>query len=149
MDLPIVPCPTIYPRTGQSPERRTNGICGHTLVNLPPEIVWTANNNNVRVYGILSIYLIVCSFWLTAVAFKVVFLWLRLLCFTDVLTSTQNIDLKGKSQSEIILTFFTPPVGALIVAMISTFGIYFIASFLYVSQPHILSSRLSGLPHLA
>lgn len=49
--------------------------------------------------------------------------------------SVQNIpnELRGKSQSEIIASFFQPPVGALIAAMISTFGIYFIASFLYVS----------------
>lgn len=41
-------------------------------------------------------------------------------------------ELKNKTTFEVIKTFFTPPVGALIAAMISTFGIYFVASFLYV-----------------
>jgi chitin synthase len=41
--------------------------------------------------------------------------------------------LKNKTTSQVILTFFEPPVGALIAACISTFGIYFFASFLYVS----------------
>lgn len=68
-----------------------------------------------------------------------------LICFL------QNIpnELKNKTTAQVILTFFTPPVGALIAAMVSTFGklllwngplgslaspgIYFIASFLYVS----------------
>ena len=59
------------------------------------------------------------------------------------------MELQNKSTTEVILMFFTPPVGALIAAMVSTFGklqlrnglsgslvssgIYFIASFLYVS----------------
>jgi len=38
------------------------------------------------------------------------------------------------------LTFFKPPVGALIAAMVSTFGIYFIASFLYRDPWHMFSS---------
>ena len=42
--------------------------------------------------------------------------------------------LKNKTTSQVILTFFEPPVGALIAASISTFGIYFFASFLYVSH---------------
>jgi chitin synthase len=48
----------------------------------------------------------------------------------------QNIpnELKNKTTAQVILTFFKPPVGALIAATISTFGIYFIASFLYVSH---------------
>lgn len=67
------------------------------------------------VYAFLAVYLIVCSFALTGKAFA-------------------NIpnELKGKTTAQVIATFFTPPVGALIAAMISTFGIYFIASFLYV-----------------
>jgi chitin synthase len=41
---------------------------------------------------------------------------------------------------QVILTFFEPPVGALIAAMISTFGIYFVASFLYRDPWHMFSS---------
>jgi len=39
-----------------------------------------------------------------------------------------------KSTGAIIATFFKPPVGALIAAMVSTFGIYLFASILYVSD---------------
>lgn len=50
-------------------------------------------------------------------------------------TRHQNIpnELKSKTTAQVILTFFKPPVGALIAAMVSTFGIYLFASFLYVS----------------
>lgn len=40
--------------------------------------------------------------------------------------------LKNKTQAEVIKSFFTPPIGALIAAAISTFGIYLVASCLYV-----------------
>jgi len=75
------------------------------------------------VYAFLAVYLLVCSFWLTAKAFA-------------------NIpkELANKSTSEVIATFFKPPVGALIAAMISTFGIYFIASFLYRDPWHLFTS---------
>ena len=42
--------------------------------------------------------------------------------------------LKNKTTMQIVETFFTPPVGSLVAAMVSTFGIYFTASFLYVSD---------------
>jgi len=38
------------------------------------------------------------------------------------------------------LTFLTPPVGSLIAAAISTFGLYFFASFLYRDPWHMFSS---------
>ncbi|KZP32897.1 glycosyltransferase family 2 protein [Athelia psychrophila] len=80
------------------------------------------------VYAFLAVYLIVCSFALTGKAFA-------------------NIpnELKGKTTAQVIATFFTPPVGALIAAMISTFGIYFIASFLYSDPWHMFSSFLQYL----
>jgi chitin synthase len=43
-------------------------------------------------------------------------------------------ELKNKTAMQVILTFFEPPVGALIAATVSTFGIYLFASFLYVSH---------------
>jgi len=75
------------------------------------------------VYAFLAVYLLICSFWLTIKAFA-------------------NIpnELKNKTAEQVILTFFTPPVGALIAAMVSTFGIYFIASFLYRDPWHMFSS---------
>jgi chitin synthase len=69
-----------------------------------------------RVYAFMSTYLLVCSFWLTGKA------------FADIPKQLEN-----KSSSEVIASFFTPPIGALIAAMVSTFGIYLVASILYVS----------------
>jgi chitin synthase len=43
-------------------------------------------------------------------------------------------ELRNKTATQVILTFFEPPVGALIAATVSTFGIYLFASFLYVSH---------------
>jgi len=80
------------------------------------------------VYAVLAVYLLVCSFALTAKAFA----------------NIPNL-LKNKSTGEIIKTFFVPPVGALIAAMVSTFGIYFIASFLYRDPWHMFSSFLQYL----
>lgn len=80
-------------------------------------------------------YLLVCSFALTIKAFKVGF---HYTCFfQNRLSPLQNIpnevSFEGKTTAEIIVQFFEPPVGALIAAMISTYGIYLVASFLYVS----------------
>ncbi|KAF8655299.1 hypothetical protein AX16_003197 [Volvariella volvacea WC 439] len=80
------------------------------------------------VYAVLAVYLLVCSFWLTALSFQ----------------SIPEL-LKDKTPAEVVATFFTPPVGALIAAMISTFGIYFIASFLYRDPWHMFSSFLQYL----
>ncbi|KAJ7283693.1 glycosyltransferase family 2 protein [Mycena rebaudengoi] len=57
------------------------------------------------VYAFLAVYLLLCSFWLTAKA------------FADIPNQLAN-----KTSSEVIATFFKPPVGALIAAMVSTFG---------------------------
>ncbi|KAI0254717.1 chitin synthase [Lactifluus subvellereus] len=75
------------------------------------------------VYAILSVYLLVCSLALTVKAFA-------------------NIpnELKNKTTTQVILTFFSPPVGALIAAMVSTFGIYLFASILYRDPWHMFSS---------
>ena len=69
-----------------------------------------------RVYAILAVYLLVCSFYLTVKAFA-------------------NIPalLKGKTAAQVAQVFVSGPVGTLIAAAASTFGIYFIASFIYVS----------------
>ncbi|KAF7332167.1 Chitin synthase [Mycena kentingensis (nom. inval.)] len=80
------------------------------------------------VYAVLALYLLVCSFWLTGKA------------FANIPTELAN-----KSTSEVIATFFKPPVGALIAAMVSTFGIYAIASFLYRDPWHLFTSFLPYL----
>jgi len=71
------------------------------------------------VYSVLSVYLLVCSFWLTVKAFG---------------------EFPAKIKSDGIIAFFRPPTGALVAAMISTFGIYFMASFLYRDPWHMFSS---------
>lgn len=75
------------------------------------------------VYAFVAVYLLVCSLALTVKAFA-------------------NIpsELKSKTNSQIIATFFKPPVGSLIAAMVSTFGIYLFASFLYRDPWHMFSS---------
>ncbi|KAH9965904.1 chitin synthase [Russula dissimulans] len=80
------------------------------------------------VYAILAMYLLTCSIALTVKAFA-------------------NIpnELKNKTTAQVILTFFKPPVGALIAAMVSTFGIYLFASFLYRDPWHMFSSFLQYL----
>ncbi|RPD66734.1 chitin synthase [Lentinus tigrinus ALCF2SS1-7] len=85
-------------------------------------------NITLWVYGILAVYLLVCSFWLTVVAFK-------------------NIpnELKGASTSEILGKIFKPPIGALIAAMMSTFGIWLIACLLYRDPWHLGSSMFQYL----
>ena len=40
--------------------------------------------------------------------------------------------LKDKTTSQVIASFFEPPIGALIAAIVSTFGIWLMASLLYV-----------------
>lgn len=66
-------------------------------------------------YAFISLYLLICSFWLAGTAFARI-----------------PEDLKNKTQAEVIKSFFSPPIGALIAAAISTFGIYLFASCLYV-----------------
>ncbi|KAG9317517.1 glycosyltransferase family 2 protein [Chiua virens] len=83
----------------------------------------TAYAVTLWVYAFLAVYLLICSFWLTIKA------------FIDIPNQ-----LKNKTTEQVILTFFTPPVGALIAAMVSTFGIYLIASFLYRDPWHMFSS---------
>ncbi|KAH8106018.1 glycosyltransferase family 2 protein [Cristinia sonorae] len=80
------------------------------------------------VFGFFAIYLLVCSFWLTIRA------------FADI-----PRQLQGLTASQVAKTFFTTQVGALVAAMVSTFGIYFIASFLYGDPWHMFSSFLQYL----
>jgi len=75
------------------------------------------------VFAFLAVYLLVCSFILTIKAFIAI-----------------PSQLANKTTAQIILSFFEPPVGSLIAAMVSTFGIYFIASFLYGDPWHMFSS---------
>ncbi|KAF8812402.1 glycosyltransferase family 2 protein [Phlegmacium glaucopus] len=80
------------------------------------------------VYAFLAIYLLVCSFVLTIKSFLAI-----------------PAQLAGKSAGAVIASFFTPPIGSLIAAMVSTFGIYFVASFLYRDPWHMFSSLFQYL----
>ncbi|KAJ6626890.1 glycosyltransferase family 2 protein [Mycena sp. CBHHK59/15] len=75
------------------------------------------------VYAILAVYLLVCSFWLTATAFAGI-----------------PKALAQNSGQSVIMSFFEPPIGPLAAAMLSTFGIYYFASFLYGDPWHMFSS---------
>ncbi|TFK28777.1 glycosyltransferase family 2 protein [Coprinopsis marcescibilis] len=75
------------------------------------------------VYAVLFVYLLVCSFWLTVDAFKKI-----------------PAQLAGKTPGEVASAFFAPPIGALIAAMVSTYGIYLISSILYRDPWHMVSS---------
>ncbi|KAF8529171.1 glycosyltransferase family 2 protein [Hysterangium stoloniferum] len=74
------------------------------------------------VYAFLSLYLIICSIWLTALSF-------------------QNEPTIGDK----IHTILTGPAGVLLAALVSTFGIYFFASFLYRDPWHMFSSFVQYL----
>ncbi|PPQ72193.1 hypothetical protein CVT26_006924 [Gymnopilus dilepis] len=74
------------------------------------------------VYAFLGAYLITCSIWLTVLSFK----------------ELPSI-LKQHSIGDAI---FNTPLGPLSAAIISTFGIYFVASFLYRDPWHMFSSFL-------
>lgn len=56
-----------------------------------------------RVYAILSVYLLVCSFWLTSLSFKAI---------PEALAKNKGF----------VETFLSPPLGPLMAAMIATFG---------------------------
>ncbi|KAK0473386.1 glycosyltransferase family 2 protein [Armillaria novae-zelandiae] len=81
------------------------------------------------VYAVLAVYLLICSFWLTSLAFK------------DIPKALHG----HKSTMEIVTAFFNPPLGPLVAAMISTFGIYFFASFLYGDPWHMFTSFIPYL----
>jgi chitin synthase len=80
------------------------------------------------VYAFLAVYLLVCSFWLTVIAFASI-----------------PAQLRNKSLAQIFEDLFSTSVGPLIAAMVSTFGIYFTASFLYRDPWHMFSSFLQYL----
>lgn len=81
-----------------------------------------AYTTTLWVYALLAVYLLVCSFWLTIQAFA-------------------NIpNLIKQNDGDVVKIFFQGPVGALIAAMFSTYGIYIIASFLYRDPWHMFSS---------
>ncbi|KAJ1311786.1 hypothetical protein OPQ81_010252 [Rhizoctonia solani] len=74
------------------------------------------------VFAVLSVYLIVCSLWLTVLAFKGV-------TFTA-----------GSSTGQKVGELLSGTNGVLMAALVATFGIYFISSFLYRDPWHMFSS---------
>ncbi|KAK1224389.1 hypothetical protein PQX77_012685 [Marasmius sp. AFHP31] len=79
------------------------------------------------VYAVLSLYLLICSFWLTIKA---------LINIPKLIEQNDN---------DIVKVFFQGPVGALLAAMFSTYGIYLFASFLYRDPWHMFSSFIQYL----
>jgi len=76
------------------------------------------------VFAILSAYLLVCSFWLTSRT------------FSDIhrILQTEHTFLK------VVAAIFSPPIGPLLAAMLSTFGVYLIASILHFDVWHMFTS---------
>ncbi|KAH9483069.1 Chitin synthase, class 1 [Psilocybe cubensis] len=77
------------------------------------------------VYAFLAVYLLVCSVWLTVLSFKQL-----------------PSQIQGKSFQDAV---FNTTLGPLSAAIVSTFGIYIIASFLYRDPWHMFSSFLQYL----
>ncbi|KAF8724402.1 hypothetical protein AX14_008855 [Amanita brunnescens Koide BX004] len=76
------------------------------------------------VFAILSVYLLVCSFWLTS----------RTISGIHSILQTDHTLLK------VIGAIFGPPIGPLLAAMLSTFGIYLIASIIHFDVWHMFTS---------
>ncbi|PFH48062.1 glycosyltransferase family 2 protein [Amanita thiersii Skay4041] len=81
------------------------------------------------VFAILSVYLLVCSCWLTARSF---------------MSIRMALD-KAETTLDVLFALLQPPLGPLIAAMLSTVGIYLIASVLYCDPWHMFSSFLQYL----
>jgi chitin synthase len=81
----------------------------------------TAYTITLWVFAFMSLYLIVCSLWLTGLSLKAI---------------PQAL----KSHKGFVETFLSPPLGPLMAALISTFGIYFFASLLYCDPGHMFHS---------
>lgn len=75
------------------------------------------------VFGIIQLYIIILSIYLVVHAF------------------TQGPIIKEGDTSEVISDFFSPSgAGVILVAVAATFGLYFIASFLYLDPWHMFTS---------
>jgi len=75
------------------------------------------------VFAFFALYLLACSFALTIKAFIAI-----------------PNELKDKSASQVLKLIFQPPIGALIAAMVATYGIYFLSSCLYRDPWHMFTS---------
>jgi chitin synthase len=77
------------------------------------------------VFSVLQCYILILSFYLVARAFS---------------GSAGWSDLQSSSVAEFIGKFFTSNTGLIILALASTFGIYFVASFMYLDPWHMMHS---------
>lgn len=81
------------------------------------------------IFAVLSLYLIICSLWLTARS------------FADIPKSLSA----HPTALEVFKSFFKVPIGPLVAAIISTFGIYLFASILYLNPWHMFNSFIQYL----
>ncbi|KAF8344932.1 glycosyltransferase family 2 protein [Amanita rubescens] len=89
-----------------------------------PKSERTAYSLTIWVFAILSAYLIACSFWLTGITFSGI----------HKILQTEHTFLQA------VAAILEPPIGPLLAAMLSTFGIYLIASLLYFDPWHMFTS---------
>ncbi|KAF5346535.1 hypothetical protein D9756_010015 [Leucocoprinus leucothites] len=76
------------------------------------------------IYAVLAVYLLVCSLWLTSSSFATI---------PSVMEDASNA-------GEFLTALLMPPVGPLMAAMISTFGIYLTASIMCLDPWHMMHS---------
>lgn len=83
------------------------------------------------VYAVIQLYVVFLSLYLVYTAFTNKAAW-------DELT-------KGENFGQRVSGFFTSIVGVILIALISTFGLYFIASFMYLDPWHMFHSFIQYL----
>ncbi|KAJ2932176.1 hypothetical protein H1R20_g4898, partial [Candolleomyces eurysporus] len=81
------------------------------------------------IFAILALYLLVCSLWLTARS------------FADIPRALGP----NPTAQQVFRSFFQVPIGPLIAAIISTFGIYLFSSLLYLNPGHMFHSFIQYL----
>jgi len=98
------------------------------LANRPKSerVAYTAS---FYLFAFLSLYLMACSLWLTVQS------------FIDIPATL----IAKPSALESFMSFFRGPLGPLVAAMISTFGLYLVASLLYLDPFHMVTSFVQYL----
>ncbi|KAF5309755.1 hypothetical protein D9611_013634 [Ephemerocybe angulata] len=98
------------------------------LANRPKSerVAYTAS---FYVFAMLAVYLLACSFWLTGRS------------LVDIPKSLGA----HPTAAAVFRSFFTVPIGPLVAAMVSTFGIYLFSSLLYLNPWHMFNSFVQYL----
>jgi hypothetical protein len=71
MDIPYFSRVAVHSCFGKSAEGRKNALCNYLVVSFPFYSPGCVDMCLERVYALLAVYLLVCSFWLTVISFAV------------------------------------------------------------------------------